>query len=142
MDVWAIVLIIVLLLCIIGLVIWHIMSLRMKWKCTDKGCEFVLNGDYNSHPECQKACNADNSDADDEYSSDESEEPVTYMCAANGQCIPTEGSTGVSLEHCVTHCKPPVQTVLVNPYYPQSMFPRYPYHPRRPRRSKSRRSRR
>ena len=100
-----------------------------KWKCTETGCELVLGGDHASHPECKKACDKvqkEAEEADDEASSGEEENGHSYMCAANGQCVPVKGSHTApftSMEHCTNNCAVP-STVVVNPYYPQSMFPR------------------
>jgi hypothetical protein len=149
MEAWVITL---LVLAIVGAIIglsFLIIHNRRKWSCTDQGCELVLGGDYSSHPECKKACDdahkaADEGEADDEASSSEGEEDDepdhSFACAANGQCIPVKGKETApftTMGHCANSCKPPVRTVLVNPYYPQSMFPR-PWRRRRHRRRHSR----
>jgi len=60
MQIWSIIIIICLVLGL-GLSIYFIVKSKSKddynsWKCTEKGCELVLSGDYGTQKKCLNAC--------------------------------------------------------------------------------------
>jgi len=135
----AVVLLILVILAVIYL-IWR--EHYKKWKCTEGGCEFDIDGDYTSKSECLNACKQ----KQEMMSTMENDELDAWACTVSGnnyQCIRSDEGEYTSQEACQKNCSEPSY------YYPQTMLYR-PINiwdrPRRPRywwpRSGRRRSRR
>lgn len=113
--------------------IWY--SANQGWKCTENGCEQVLNGKFQSKEICHNNCPGnletyeDEGEAED-YENDD-DEYDSWACTSEYKCVAAEGGDFTSKEACEKNCKQPV-TYYYPYYYPQSLYPRYYVH-RRPR---------
>lgn len=84
---------------------------RKRWMCTENGCEYDIDGDYNSKSECLSSCKK------------KLEEKMygAWTCSANDYKCVRSDSGYTSKELCEENCGNPY---LYQPsyYYPQSLW--------------------
>lgn len=122
------ILLIVIVVFLLLLLVLFYLTLRRhkKWSCTEKGCELVVNGKYNSKSDCEKSCE-EGTDKQEDLDSDS--EYNNWICTSNYNCVPSDQGWS-NKQLCEQNCNRPQTTYYYYPqyYYPQSlMYSRRPY---------------
>jgi hypothetical protein len=118
------------------------------WNCTEKGCNYDIDGEYTTKSHCMKECKLETDDdvSDDvtddvtDDGSDDNEEFNKWSCTSNYQCVKSNQGWDSQIE-CKNNCLPTYNYVPQTLYYqrrPLYQGPRW-FSPRRRRFSPRRR---
>lgn len=107
----------------IGIFIWNVT--RKRWSCTERGCEYDINGSYELKSDCLNNCvpkqtntNVEEKKNDDDFVEDTYNK---WVCTSDYRCVKSDQGYDTYNE-CMNDCTPRYY------YYPQSLY----YYPQRP----------
>ena len=128
---WVILFILAIIL-IVGIIAFVIYQNKKKWKCTEKSCERVIGGDYDTREKCLQKCSEKKVVKQVTFSEPLVKPNPNYACTSDYRCIEAENGDFSNLQACRSNCKQPQPSTSYYPvyypaYYPQSLS----YYPRR-----------
>jgi hypothetical protein len=112
---------IVTIILILGLIMFFLRN-KNGWECTEKGCDYVIDGKYTSKEMCMKECNSDkesgeDSDQDSELDDEQNDEYNKWSCTSNYDCVKSNQGWN-SYNDCKNNCLPTYNYT----YIPQSLY--------------------
>ena len=103
------------------------------WNCTEKGCNYDIDGEYTTKSHCIKECKLETDDDVSDDGSDDNEEFNKWSCTSNYQCVKSNQGWGSQIE-CKNNCLPTYNYIPQTLYYQRPLYwgPRW-FSPRRRR---------